>query len=98
MLRKPKHIAILPSSTLRLVASKREKREPIMTDNAAVLAGYTEEYLAVSSNHEFNMFVLVRPGTDLDGTFKAWDMDSQEFVRLNGWNWTFEAAEQNRSH
>lgn len=58
-----------------------------MSDNIAVLEGYTEGYLAECSSHD--MFILVKPDTDFDSTFKAWDSDNQEFVRINGWLWTF---------
>ncbi|EQB12680.1 hypothetical protein [Novosphingobium lindaniclasticum] len=59
-----------------------------MADNVAVLAGFTEELFADCA--EASMPILVQPGTDLDGSFKAWDMDNQEFVRINGWYWSFE--------
>lgn len=59
-----------------------------MTDNVAVLEGYTRELMAYSSAGD--LFILVKPGADLDDTFKAWDSDNQEFVRISGWLWTFE--------
>jgi hypothetical protein len=59
-----------------------------MSDNIAVLEGYTEGYLA--SCPEADLFILVKPGTDLDSTLKAWDSDNQEFIRINGWLWAFE--------
>lgn len=59
-----------------------------MTDNVAILAGYTEEIVAYSAQYEF--YLLVKPGDDLDGVFKAWDMDNQEWVHLNGWLYTIE--------
>ena len=39
------------------------------------------------------MALLVKPGTDFDTRFKAWDRDEQEFIRVNGWLFTIEAAE-----
>lgn len=62
-----------------------------MTDNVAVLDGYTEGYLA--SCDQADLFILVKPGTDFDSTFKAWDSDNQEYVRINGWLWTFDKVE-----
>lgn len=59
-----------------------------MSDNIAVLQGYTKELMAYCD--ECDLFILVKPATDLDSTFKAWDSDNQEFVRINGWLWTFE--------
>ena len=54
-----------------------------MTDNVAILAGFTREITA-----EFpcvSLCLLIEPDTDLDGTFRAWDMDEQEFISVNGW-------------
>lgn len=59
-----------------------------MSDNVATLAGYTREVYAICDQHE-GLF-LIRPDTDLDGRFRAWDMDNQEFVAINGWLWTFD--------
>ena len=61
-----------------------------MADNIAVLEGFTEEYTAESILMEFP--ILVKPGTDLDSTFKAWDMDNQEFIKIKGWLFTFTKA------
>lgn len=58
-----------------------------MTDNVAVLDGYTEEVSAFGGAYDLSL--LIRPGTDLDATFKAWDMDNQEFIRVNGWLFSF---------
>ncbi len=54
-----------------------------MTDNIAVLQGFTKE--VVIENESLTLFLLVRPETDLGGQFKAWDTDNQEFIRVNGW-------------
>lgn len=59
-----------------------------MTDNAAVLQGFTQEVVAESD--EYTLFLLVKPGTEYDSTFKAWDTDEQEFIRVNGWLFTVE--------
>lgn len=57
-----------------------------MTDNVAVLQGYTEEvHLVADGGRE--LFLLVKPSTDLDDAFKAWCTDGQEFIRVNGWLW-----------
>lgn len=60
-----------------------------MTDNVAVLEGYTVELLGSSSDGMHDLHLLVRPGTDLDDTFKAWCCDGQEFLRVNGWLYSF---------
>lgn len=44
-----------------------------MTDNVAVLDGYTEE-VEMSNGQGLDLFLLVKPGTDLDDTFSAWDI------------------------
>lgn len=62
-----------------------------MTDNVAVLDGYTEAIAAYSST--VDLYLLIKPGTELDGTFRAWDTDEQEFIRVNGWLFTFERDE-----
>lgn len=62
-----------------------------MSDNVAILAGFTEEYMADCPVSTFP--ILVKPGTDLDSRFKAWDMDAQEFIMINGWVCTFERQE-----
>jgi hypothetical protein len=62
-----------------------------MSDNTAILAGYTQEYMAECTACDLHIFV--KPDTDLDGQFKAYDADNCEFVRLNGWLWSFERAE-----
>lgn len=64
-----------------------------MSTQDAKEAGYTEEYEAESGDHSMSMTILVQPDTDLDGAFRAWDVDNAEFVNLNGWNWTFERVE-----
>ena len=59
-----------------------------MTDNVAVLDGYTEEYLA--QNIARDLYLLVKPGTDLKGEIiRAWDMDRQEYITIRGPEWVF---------
>lgn len=59
-----------------------------MTDNVAVLQGFTLEVVAESDIG--TLFLLVKPGTDYDDVFRAWDTDEQKFVNLNGWLWSVE--------
>lgn len=54
-----------------------------MTDNVAVLQGYTKELYIEHSTCSLN--VLVKPETDTQDRFKAWCMDEQEFININGW-------------
>lgn len=60
-----------------------------MSDNSAILAGYTDEYLATSGVGP-DIHIFVRPDSDLDSTCRVYDADSCEFIRLNCWNFTFE--------
>lgn len=59
-----------------------------MTDNAAILQGYTRGIFA--SGGGYDLYLLVKPHADLDGSFKAWDTDAQEFIRVNGWLFAIE--------
>ncbi len=61
-----------------------------MSDNVAVLDGFTREVVAESDT--MTLCLLVKPDTDFDDAFKAWDMDEQEFIRVNGWLFTVEEA------
>ena len=56
-----------------------------MTDNIAILEGYTREVMGEYKGYNFSL--LVKPETleDLAQRFKAWDMDAQQFVYVNGW-------------
>jgi hypothetical protein len=54
-----------------------------MTDNVAVLKGYTQE--AEIEIGGTTLFLLVKPETDFDSRFCAWDTDMQEFLNINGW-------------
>jgi hypothetical protein len=57
-----------------------------MTDNVAILDGYTKEVYMEGGGFDLNL--LVKPDTDLDGPFKAWDMGEQAYIKVNGWNFT----------
>lgn len=60
----------------------------ISSDNGAHLAGYTEQYMADGGIYE--MHISVKPGTDLDAPFKAFDHDEQRIIVLNGWMFDFD--------
>ncbi len=63
----------------------------IMTDNVAIQEGYTQEIIAMGGR--FDLSLLIKPETDLEDSFRAWDMDEQEFIRVNGWNFEIEDVE-----
>jgi len=58
-----------------------------MADNIAVLDGFTEDAIATST-HGIDLYLLVKPGTDFSDTFKAWDTDAQEWIKVSGWLFT----------
>ena len=62
-----------------------------MSDNTAILAGFTQEYIAEGGGLEVHIFVQL--DADLDGEFKAYDADNCEFITVFGWNVTLEAIE-----
>lgn len=58
-----------------------------MSDNTAILAGFTRELIGASSECELHIFV--KPDADLDDQFKAYDADSCEFIIVRGWLFSF---------
>lgn len=62
-----------------------------MTDNVAVLLGYTQDIII--ENPTECIIALVKPGTDFTGFYRAWDTDTQEFVKIAGryarWNMAY---------
>lgn len=54
-----------------------------MTDNVAVMEGYTKD--VVLENYSAELYLLVKPDTDLGERFRAWDTDNQEWIIVNGW-------------
>lgn len=56
----------------------------------ALAKGYTRRITADSS--EYTLDLLVNPEADLDGRFKAFCMDELEWLKVNGWLFTFEEA------
>jgi hypothetical protein len=63
-----------------------------MTDNVATLRGFTRYVLADSD--QVSLHLLIKPDTDLDSTFRAWDTDEQTWIKVNGWLFSFEDIEQ----
>lgn len=54
-----------------------------MTDNIAILNGFTVEVFGEYKDIQLNL--LVKPGTDFGDRFQAWDMNTQEYIQVNGW-------------
>lgn len=59
------------------------------SDNGAHMAGYTQEYIA-ESGRCVDLHISIKPGTDLDSAFKAFCHDTQEYITVNGWLFTFD--------
>lgn len=54
-----------------------------ITENTATLEGYTRQLDITMGPYDLSL--LVKPGTDYDSCFKAWDRDEQEFLWIKGW-------------
>lgn len=52
------------------------------TDNEAVMLGYTRHVILEGEGAAFA--ALIKPDTDLDGTFRAFDTDNQEWLIISG--------------
>lgn len=61
------------------------------TDTIARTQGYTRAVVADCDLHTLEL--LIKPDADLDGTFRAWDRDQQEWLRVNGWLFVIEDDE-----
>ena len=71
------------SEYVLITETEKDGGDKQMSDNVAVLDGYKVEVVATCSEHD--LYLLVKPDTDFESTFKAWDTDNQEFIRVNGW-------------
>lgn len=58
-----------------------------MSDNEAVMRGYSEPMVLEAVDHSHTLYVLAQPYADLDGSFRVWDTDEQEWLCLNGWQY-----------
>jgi hypothetical protein len=52
-------------------------------DNLLLLDEYTVSVTAY--NAEYDLLLLVKPDTELDGPFDAYDCCAEEFITVNGW-------------
>jgi|688.fasta_scaffold462568_2 hypothetical protein len=53
------------------------------------MEGFSETYCAECAL--YSLEIAVQPGTDMDGRFRAFDLETNEYIWLNGWLWTFHA-------
>lgn len=56
----------------------------------AMAKGYTRHVWAEGGDYLLNL--LVKPDADLDGTFRAYDQDECEWLKVNGWLFCIEVA------
>jgi len=59
-----------------------------MSDNTAILAGFTQEFIVTGGGEDRHIFV--KPNADTDSIFKAYDADNCEFINVIGWNVSFQ--------
>lgn len=62
----------------------------ICTVAAALADGYTREVFATSDDYDH--FLLVKPDVEFDSRFLAYDTDQHEWIKINGWLYSFEEA------
>jgi hypothetical protein len=60
----------------------------VTTEAQARKAGFTREVIAASLGQDLN--VLIKPGTDLDAEFEAFDLDVLEMIKVRGWLGVFD--------
>jgi len=60
-------------------------------EKAALLSGYTKLIRATSAAYDLTL--LVRESAELDGAFKAFCTDENEYITVNGWLFDIEDAE-----
>lgn len=52
--------------------------------------GYRRSVIA--DGGPYTLELLVKPDVDLDGSFKAYDLDEGQWLTVHGYNFTFEEA------
>lgn len=60
----------------------------INSQRAAIDQGFTREIFAISDQYDLSL--LIAHDADLDGTFRAWDIDNGEWLNVNGWLFSIE--------
>ena len=56
----------------------------------AIDKGYTRSCIADAD--EYTLYLMIKPDADLDGRFTAYDTECDEYIRVNGWMFTFEIS------
>ena len=65
----------------------------MMSDNHAILAGFTKEYIAESGIGP-DIHIFAQPEDPLDCVSTVYDADNCEFISLNCWHFTFTEIEE----
>jgi len=60
-------------------------------ERAAMLSGFTK--LITASSAAYDLTLLVRESADLDGSFKAFCTDENEYITVNGWLFSIDDVE-----
>jgi hypothetical protein len=71
-------------------APNQADAEPSVEDmiERAKAKGYTRPVFATGDGYDLELWV--KPDVDLDGTFRAYDEDEDEWVKVNGWLFVIE--------
>ncbi len=59
-------------------------------DGIAILSGYTKQVSGQYMGETLTL--LIKPETDISTAFRAWDTKTQSFMRIGGWNNSFNAS------
>lgn len=62
-----------------------------MNNAVATISGYTLEILCECGGNALSL--LTKPGEDYDSYFKAWDVDAEEFIYVEGWQCSIEIVQ-----
>ena len=58
----------------------------------AIDFGFTESHTAEAD--DITLYLLIRPDTDLDSRYRAFDTETGEYIRVNGWMFTDDHIEE----
>jgi hypothetical protein len=71
---------------------KRTGEQQMNTQEQAREAGYTLRIFAV--NNLYSLSLLVKPSADLEGIFRAFCTDENEYIKVDGWHFHISEAAQ----
>lgn len=66
-----------------MTSHTRNQGDYAMTVQAALLMGFSSEADIVMGPYDLSL--MVKPDTDFDSRFKAFDVDAGEWIYVNGW-------------